>query len=459
MAALRFLPPLSAREAAAQVLYAFLEGKEADLAPLLDQAGADLDARDRAFLRALVYGTLTSRIRLEWVLGRLSSRPVEKLDPWLKTVLLLGLWQLRESASAPASAVVNESCELVKRYLHSGATSYANALLRREAANPTQIPAKNLSLQFSLLPELAGYFKKAFGAEGAARELQALAASPPLTIRVNRAKTTLGELRDRLGQEGCRTEAPSFHPDALELHLQGRALTSLESFRDGWFFVQGEAAMLVASLVELQEGQRLVDLCAAPGGKISQVAETAPPSCYLLARDTLPNRLERMRENLVRLRLQARVELALADATKPAPELRESFDYVLADVPCSGLGLIGRKPDIRWRMTHERIEGLLPIQQAILRQAADMVKPGGCLVYSTCTLNPGENGAQVERFLGSEEGRGFVRVPFRDSLPDALLRKLCDSQRAELERGELTLLPSVCGCEGFYLSLLKKIKE
>lgn len=457
----RFTSPNSVREASAQLLYLVLQEKKGNQLSLhLQQvSGFGFSAFEKNTITAIVYGVMTKFYSLEFILQKHSKRAVETLAPWLHIVLLQALWELRWSSNPSPAAICDETCKLVGKYLHTGAVAYANALLRSEIREPVLLNPKNLAHWYSLPTELAGLFKKWFGFEGAKEQLTALERRPDLMIRTNTKRISPPQLKKRLEEEGVFVMPAHFMPQAWRLILQGQSLTQLPSFQEGLFFVQGEAAMLPVYLVqnELADFKSVIDVCAAPGGKTSQMAEFLPAEARCVAQDSVAERLRKVEENFLRLDLP-QPELRLADGAFDAyPETwKNAFDLALVDVPCSGLGLIGRKPDIRLNMTYERIQNLLPIQLAILQKAAALVREGGYLVYATCTLNPAENEEQVQHFLNSPLGLNFETLSLENRLPAALQDRLVFSQIEEVKRGCLTLLPANCSCEGFFVALLQR---
>jgi 16S rRNA (cytosine967-C5)-methyltransferase len=245
--------------------------------------------------------------------------------------------------------------------------------------------------------------------------------------------------------------------DALRLNLGGRAVYELPEFREGLFMIQDEGAMLASYLLEPEKGQNILDVCSAPGGKSCHIAELMGDKGRVLALDLYETRLELVEQNQGRLGITC-IDTEAADSTKLQEEIPQYlgfFDGVLADVPCSGLGLLLRKPDIRLTMTYEKMQELIIVQARILRQAADFVKPGGTLVYSTCTINPNENDIQADLFLADRTD--FEKYPFSDILPE----KIAASNPEHVEsaaNARLQLLPDSDGCDGFFIARFRRKK-
>lgn len=447
-----------ARLAAVRVLQDVLEqGAYANLSSIRQLDQRNLTARDRAFASALIYGTISYLPALDYLLGRVLDRPLEKLDPVILTILRAGAWQLYHAHAVPPSAAVNESVKLAQHLANPGAAKLVNACLRRLAAPDRPVlPVNKPALAAGLSNELFGYLKKWYGLEEAmALATAALENLATTTVRVNLHRTTVHSVQESLAREGIESEPGLYCPEALRLDLNGHSIRSLSAFQEGLITAQDEAAMLVAHIADPKPGWRVIDLCAAPGGKTTHVAETMNDQGQILALDLSAARLALVDDQANRLGLNA-IRTAVADATATdwTHDLIGQADLVLADVPCSGLGLLARKPEIRLTMTHEKITGLIPLQHQILLNAATLVRPGGVLVYSTCTINPDENIRQVEQFLATQQGKTFQLETIVPSLPEPLLKdpKLARSAAD----GWIQLLPHRHHTDGFFMARLRR---
>jgi 16S rRNA (cytosine967-C5)-methyltransferase len=390
---------------------------------------------------------------------------VPRLQPWVRTILRLGVWQLLWSRSVPPRAACDTSVDLARRYANPGAAGYVNAVLRSVARDPAAgtfppddpdaSPADRaaaLGLRHSLPSWMAVRLLDAFG-EQAEPLAAAFQEAPRTTARVNRLRTTVADLAARLREEGVDTVPSAFIPEALAIDLDGSPVARLASFREGWFMVQDEAAMLVSRVADPQPGWTVLDACAAPGGKSTHLAELMAGRGRVVAQDASAARIGLVVENAARLGSRI-VEPVVRDATDP-PADGERYDLVLVDAPCSGLGLLAKKPEIRLTMTEERVAALADLQARILSAAALAVKPGGRLVYSTCTLLPEEDGRQADAFLRDQAGL-FEPEPFEDRIPAALAAldaTVVDSASA----GRLMLLPHRHGCDGFFMARFRRI--
>lgn len=391
-----------ARTAALRLLHQFeIQGDFLVLERLLAQLDGQLpDSRDRRFARQLALGCVRWQKRLDWIADQFTRRPVASLPLWTRLLLRLGLYQLFWLDRVPQRAAVHSSVELTKRFVHQGAASLVNAVLRRalrEAAQirypcPRQEPVAYLAVFHSHPEWLVERWLERWGLERTAALLEANNTQPPLYIRLN----------------NLRAEPESLDIAALELRPAGpvpgyceavdpEKLFQSPAFAAGCFQVQDINAALPVALLAPRPGERLLDLCCAPGGKTVQMAMETGDSSLVLAADLAPQRLLRVRENLRRLQLR-NVHLVVQDGRCPAVR-PGSLARILADVPCSATGILGRHPDIRWRRQPEQLPALAARQEELLTQAFSLLPAEGVLVYSTCSLEPEENAAVVERFL------------------------------------------------------------
>jgi 16S rRNA (cytosine967-C5)-methyltransferase len=429
-------------------------GAYADLLLHASLARSALSAPDRAFATELVYGTLRWRGRIDHLLRRCLDRDLERLEPLVATALRLGAYQILFAARVPASAAVDESVRCVRALGAERSTGLVNAVLRRLAREHDAIalpallddPLGHLMHTLSLPQWIAARWIESYGPEEAAALAAACNEVPPLTVRANPQVISRDALLDEL-----RTRYPEARPCRFAPHgivLGRRGNPSLDpAFREGRFTVQDEASQLVVSLLDPAPGERVLDLCAAPGGKATAIAERIGPTGSLVAIDRNPRRLELVRRAARRLRL-ANLVCKATDATRPLPEglVESGFDRVLVDAPCSGLGALRRNPDARWRVQPEDPARLAETQRALLRSAASALRPGGVLVYSTCTLLPEENEAVVEAFL--RESTGFAS---RASAAPDEVQALLDAA------GHLRTGPHRHDCDGFFAARIERL--
>ncbi|MGD8374591.1 MAG: 16S rRNA (cytosine(967)-C(5))-methyltransferase RsmB [Acidobacteriota bacterium] len=369
---------------------------------LLRRLPEALEPRERALAHELVLGTLRWQGWLEATLAPLASRPPERLDPPVRIALRLGAYQILRMDRIPAAAAVDESVRLARRAVGPGGAGYVNgvlrALCRARSAGPS-IPAgsvEGLAVRTSHPGWLVARRVRELGEAGAARALAANNEPAPLTLRANPARGGVRALRERLEALGHETQPGRWSRRAVRM-TAGAPPPAL--FREGWFAVQDEASQLVTDLVAAAPGHRVLDVCAAPGGKATDVALGAGRP-LVVAADLHPGRLRRVREERDRLGVP-RMLLAVQDATRPslAPG---TFDRVLVDAPCSGTGTLRRHPEIRWRLREEGIAALGALQTRILRAAVELVRPGGRIIFSVCSLEPEEGPEPVRVLLDSD---------------------------------------------------------
>ncbi len=436
------------RLAAAHVLADLRAGEKLDVAferRVID--GAGLDARDRRWTQELLYGMLRRRAWLDAVLATRVRGGIARLEADLCDLLRLGTYQLLYMNSVPSYAAIAQTVELAKRRHGLGASKLANAVLRRvDRERDTLDPARErrvvdpidrLALEFSHPRWLVARWVARWGATETAHLLGANNSEAPVVLR------PFGIVREQLeamlDASGVVTEEVPLVHDSLGLVAGGHAqLSELGAYRQGLFFVQDPAATLVTRYADFASGAHVVDLCAAPGGKALELSHDA---ALVVAADRSNARLGRLRDNV--RRLDARnVVLIQADAKQPPVR---NADAVLLDAPCTGTGAFRRHPDARWRLAPGDITALSALQREFLEAAAAIVRPGGLLVYATCTLEPEENDAQVEAFLAQH--REFRLEPPRDGVvPDAVL-----------DAGRLRVLPQRHGVDGAFAARLRRV--
>jgi 16S rRNA (cytosine967-C5)-methyltransferase len=371
-----------------------------------------------------VYGVLRRRGTIDFILSAKTRKPLSKISTRLLNVLRLGAYQILFLSKTPASAAVDESVKLARALGGKPVAGFVNAVLREIARHPDVDypdlrgdPVAHIAARYSHPAWMVVRWIGRYGVEETIRICRANNEPAPLTIRANRLRTDPEALAAALGREGVRSEPCRISPVGLRLHLEasGRALTDLESFKSGLFYVQDEAAQLVSLMVDPKPGEAALDACAAPGGKTSHLAEMMNDRGRIVALDPSENRLKRLKENAARLG-HAVIETLRADAAGGIERLAPaSFDRILVDAPCSGLGVLRRNPEGKWTKTESGILRFRAVQIRILRHVAPLLKPGGVLVYSTCTTEPEENEQVVDsfrdEFSGFETDDPALRLP------------------------------------------------
>ena len=432
----------SSRETALRVLVSCrTNGAWADAALKSQLARDGLDRADAALCSRIVYGVMQHQMLLDFYIGAYCSQKPDHLQPPLLEILRIGAYQILYLDKIPDSAAVNTSVELAKLSKRGQASGLVNAVLRKLSQNKETLPSipdrdevQRLSIQYSYPKWLTKRMVKLLGREEAERFLASNNQIAPLTIQVNPLKTTTETLMAELRQAGVDVRPHVWVPDCLELSGTGD-LTALPAFQEGKFLVQDPAARLVSLVANVRPGQKVLDVCAAPGGKSLSAAFAMAGQGSIVACDLHENKLKRIQESAGRLGVNI-ITTHAADGRVFRPEWESAFDVVLVDSPCSGLGIIRKKPDTRYKKADDLFT-LPVIQSTILDNAARYVRPGGTLVYSTCTILPEENEQVTEAFLA--EHTNFTLAPFE--LP----------QPAGKTGGALTLWPQRHDTDGFYI--------
>lgn len=359
----------------------------------------ELSPQDRAFCSALFYGVVEKRITLDWVLKQYSETPMAETTSAVREILRLALYQLIFMPSVPPSAAVDEAVKLTRVFRAEIAAGFVNGVLRSflRSEMAFALPKHRLdqlSVQYSVPTELLALWNTVYGKDKTAEILSGIGGPPPIFARVNTLKTTVEELIPLLQEEGVTAEPAGF-PGALRLYEMG-SVTALSSFEKGLFHIQDLSSQQCAAALGVLPGMRVLDVCSAPGGKSFTLAETMENSGELLAMDLSGNRLSLVSSGAERLGITI-LRTSINDAAKPNSLLGQ-FDRILCDVPCSGYGVIRRKPEIRYK-TPESVRELPALQLQILTVSSGYLAPGGRMVYSTCTLNRAENEKVVQSFL------------------------------------------------------------
>lgn len=393
-----------------------------------------LSDEERSFFTALVYGTIERKITLDYELSLYLKQPLRKLNPKVYAILLLGSYQILFLDKVPSHAAVNESVKLTKKNGVSYASGLVNAVLHKIAANGLRLPSEQdhlhyLSVKYSCPEPLISLWIDSYGEDAALGILDYSLGAEPVVIRVNTVKTTLEELTLLLEERGISAHPHSLVGDSLVLE-NAPAIESLDLFQQGYFHVQDASSQLCCEVLAPRPGETVYDVCAAPGGKSFTMAERMNDRGEVYSYDLYDHRTRLIADGAERLGLHI-IHAGQGDASVFHKE-RKLADRVLCDVPCSGLGIIGRKPEIRYKAAAE-IDNLPALQYDILCISARYCRPGGRLVYSTCSLNPAENELVVSHFL--KEHKGYRLIQSR------------------------TLLPGTDHCDGFFISLIERLEE
>lgn len=402
----------------------------------------DLDARDRAFVSNLFYGCIERKITLDYQIESYLTQSIKKLKPEVLTILRMGAYQILFMDKIPSPAAVNESVKISKKKGVSYASGLINAVLRKIDKNGLKLPeskdyALYLSVSYSCPLWLVNKWLKEYGKEHTSGFLSASLGAPDNFIKINPLRTDESTLIELLAKENVLCEKTDFD-GCLKIILKGRSIDSLDCFKKGFFHVQDAACQLCVKALMAKQGDRIFDLCAAPGGKTYSIAENISNIGEVLSFDIHEHRVKLIIDGAQRLGLSC-VNAQTGDATIFNDKLGVA-DAVLCDVPCSGFGIIGKKPEIKYKDPDE-VKIFPSLQLQILENGAAYVKPGGRLVYSTCTLSKSENEKVCDKFLAQNEN--FVAVK---PLPD-----YSDEQY-------ITLMPHISNTDGFFIACFERIK-
>ena len=380
-----------------------------------------LEKRERAFITRVTEGTLEHMVEIDYIINQFSKVKVKKMKPVIRCIIRSGVYELKYMDSIPASATCNEAVKLAKKKGFSSLTGFVNGVLRNISRNLENIeypdgkrePVKSLSVRYSMPEWIVELWCREYGMERAEELLASFLKEVPLSIRTNRSKITPGQLKETLEAEGLTVVPDQELEDAF--YIEGvDYLQSLESFKQGLFYVQDISSMKAAKAAEPKDDDYVIDVCAAPGGKSIQIAEQMHGTGRVKACDLTEAKVRLIEDNIRRCGI-TNMEAVCRDARVYDETEKEKADIVVADLPCSGLGVMRRKKDIRYQMTPEKLKSLASLQREILHVVQEYVKPGGTLVYSTCTIHQGENEENVAWFM--KEHTGFELISMEQLLP------------------------------------------
>lgn len=372
-----------------------------------------LSKQERAFLTRLTEGTIERMLTLDYVIDQFSKTKVKKMKPLIRELMRLSVYQIMYMDGVPDAAVCNEAVKLARKRGFSGLSGFVNGVLRSVARGWKNVTFQNESVRYSVPEWIIDGWNADYGRDVTEKMLEAFMQPAKITVRTNTQKCTPEELKDRLSQEGVTVEA--IEGISYAFALSGfDYLAGLGSFQDGWFYVQDISSMTVAHAADPKKGDYIIDVCAAPGGKSSHLAELLDGSGMVEARDLTEYKVGLIEENILRHDLH-NMKAVQQDATLFDETSVEKADILICDLPCSGLGVIGRKSDIRYKMTAEKAHDLAVLQQEKLDTVWKYVKRGGKLIYSTCTIHKEENEDNVAAFL--QKHPQFTLVEQRQIFP------------------------------------------
>ena len=438
-----------AREIALKTLYK-IEKEEAYSNIALDQIIKEnknkINERDIGFISEIVYGVTSWKLTLDEIIKKYSNIRLKKISPWILNILRMGIYQIVFLDKVPKSAAVNESVNLAKRYGHKASSNFVNAILRKvdkkdynelfEINNPIERISKTTSMPVWMIEELL----KENDIEKVEEICKASNIKPKVTIRVNKLKTNKETLKKLLEDRNIIV-----HEAKLENFLileKAKNIEQLDLFKEGYFTVQDEGAGFIAEIVDPKPDEVVLDACSSPGGKTTYMAELMKDKGKIIAWDLHPHRVKLVEENANRLGIHM-IKAECQDATVYKEEYKEKFDKILLDVPCLGIGVLKRKPDIKWKRKQEDILEITQIQQEILQTCSKYLKSNGQMIYSTCSIFYEENDKIVEKFLEKNGDFTYAKM----EIPETTY-SVKNSHKIQLYQGE--------EIDGFFICKLQK---
>jgi 16S rRNA (cytosine967-C5)-methyltransferase len=411
-----------------------------------------LPDNDRRLMTELVYGSLRRQRTLDTLIDKLATKKAHQQPPELRTILHLGFYQLRYQEKIPLSAAVNTTVELAKENGFSGLTGFVNGLLRQylrlieNSSEPLKLPenpVERLGISHSFPDWIIEAWLEQLGFEETERLCGWMNQTPTIDLRVNILRSSLEEVESAFKSAGVLVRPIPYLPQGLRLISSTGPIQNLPGFREGWWTVQDSSAQLVSHLLDPQPGNVVIDVCAAPGGKTTHIAELMGDKGKIWACDKTASRLRKLKENAQRLHLEC-IEICTADS-RNLTQFNNIADCVLLDAPCSGLGTMHRHADARWRQTPSSVQELSQLQKELISHTANFIKAGGVLVYATCTLHPMENEEVISEFLA-------VNPHWQIESPGSDLVDIASP-------GWLKVWPHQRDMDGFFMVRLRKTKD
>jgi 16S rRNA (cytosine967-C5)-methyltransferase len=409
---------------------------------------------DKNFITGMVYGTIKWKKTIDYIISQFSKVPVKKLSPWIINILRLGIYQILYTDKIPVSAACNESVKLAKKYGHKASSGYVNGILRNILRNKDNIvypdKSKSLAEYFSVKYSYQEWMVKRwldiYGVDLTETILKNSNENPDFSISINDLKISTHEFQKKLLEIGVESYRSKYIDNALIIKNPAGVIHT-DLFKEGYFQVQDQASMLVSRVLDPKPGELVIDVCSAPGGKTVNIAQLMKNQGTVIARDIHAHKIKLVQDTVDRLGLSI-VKTELYDATDTDLSYIGKADRVLVDAPCTGLGIIRRKPDIKWTRTENDLKTITELQLKILTVTSGYVKENGVLVYSTCTIEPLENIEIVNKFLGLDNN--FILEGFDKLLPGSITKGTAG-------KGYIQLYPDTDGLDGFFIAKLRRI--
>lgn len=441
-----------AREVALKALYKINEEdgySNIVVKDILKENQNKLNPKDIAFISELVYGTVTWKLTIDEIISKYSSIRIKKISPWIVNILRMGIYQIVFLDKVPKSAAVNEAVNLSKKY-GGKSLGFVNAILRKvekvdyEKFEEIEDGVKRISLTTSMPVWIIEELLREKSFEETEKICKASNIKPKVAIRVNKLLISKDKLVKRLEEKEIMCEDGILEDFLVITNVKN--IEKLEEFQEGFFTVQDEVAGLSSYLLGAKKGEKILDACSAPGGKTTYIAEIIGNEGSILAFDLHNHRLELVEKNCERLKIKI-VETRIQDMTVSKEEYFEKFDKILLDVPCLGIGVLKRKPDIKWKKKKEDIEAIIGIQKQILTVASRYLKKGGEMIYSTCSIFSEENEKIIEEFI--EKNTQYRVIELINDVPNFFEEYLEEMKYLKVNQNERT--------DGFFISKIKKL--
>ena len=434
------------------VLSMLLEVEEGEKSHIVLKSYLDnyqfLDKQQRAFMTVLFRGSIERKIELEYIINQFSKTPISKMKRIIRWILIMSVYQMKYMDSVPVSATCNEAVKITNKRKMSGLKGFVNGVLRNIARNIDNIQypqdrIDEISIRYSIPKWIVEMWEEQYGDEKTIGMLDNLYSQKTITVRCNTSKASVEEIIENLKYHGVVVEQSVLYDKAL--YIKGfDSLEKLDAFQTGLITVQDESSMLVGLASGVKSDDYVIDVCAAPGGKSLHISELMNGTGCVDARDVSEYKIGLIQENINRIGTK-NIQTKVMDATKLDKDSMEKADVVIVDSPCSGFGVIGNKSDIKYNVTKEQIVQLVQLQRKILSVASQYVKPGGTLVFSTCTVNTFENDDNVKWM---EENLPLKLKSFGENVPEQI----------KSEKGYLQIFTGEYGMDGFFISTFEKIK-
>lgn len=412
----------------------------------------EIDSKDESLIRELVYGVLENKILIDEIISKSSKIKIKKIHPKILGILRLGIYQIVFMDKIPSRAAVNESVNLAKKYGHKGTIGFVNGVLRSISRDKDTIlnfdnmdEAKYIAIRYSHPEFLVKKWIEDYGVEFTKELCEANNKRPELNIRVNTIKISKEKLKEILSDKGFIIRDGKYAKDCIIIENPHR-ITDLDEYKNGLFTIQDESSILVGQFINPDENSLVLDACSAPGGKSTHLGQLMNNKGKIISRDIYSHKINLVEDNAKRLGIDI-IETQEYDALELDNSLVNKVDYCLLDAPCSGFGLIRRKPEIRWNRDENDLDSLVKLQYKLLNTVKNYVKPGGFLIYSTCTINREENIDQIMKFI--DENPEFSMVNMEECVENKV-------NLDTLRNGYIQIFPNIHGTDGFFIAKLIK---